>query len=59
MIGVELPNLSIPGLPQALLYGSTAAIGGFILVCLAREATRWISYRQAEQGRLMGSPRRS
>jgi hypothetical protein len=59
MIGVELPNLSIPGLPQALLYGSTSAIGGFILVCLAREATRWIGYRQAEQGRLMGSPHRA
>lgn len=59
MIGVELPNLSVPGLPQALLYGSTVAIGGFILFYLGREATRWISYRQAEQGRLMGSPRRS
>jgi hypothetical protein len=59
MLGVELPSLAVPGLPQALLYGCTAAIGGFILVYLAREATRWIGYRQAEQGRLIGSPRRS
>ncbi len=58
MIGLELPKLSVPGLPQAMLYGSTTAIGGFILFCLGREVTRWIGYRQAEEGRLMGSPRR-
>jgi hypothetical protein len=57
MIGVDLSKLSVPGLPQALLYGSTTAIGGFILFSLGGEATRWIGYCQAEQGRLVGSPR--
>lgn len=57
MIGVDLTTISMPGLPQTLLYGSSYGLGGLILVFLGGEVSRWIRYHQAEHSRLSGTTR--